>query len=53
MFLYKYNERNLETKFEENKNSIIVYLTNNNRKNNKIKLFLNIRFLVYQKLDKI
>ena len=31
----------------------MIYLGNNSRKNNKIKLFLNIEILAYQKPDKI
>ena len=53
MFPYKYNERNLETKFGKNGNNTIIYPKNNNKKNNKIKLFLNIRILACQKSDKI
>ena len=52
-FLCGYNKKNLETKFEGNENSIIIYLIDSSRKNNKTKLFLDIRILACQKLNKI
>ena len=53
LFLYGYDERNLEIKFRRNRNNIIIYLKDSSKKNNKIKLFLDTGVLVYQKPDKI